>query len=80
MMTALLSFIKKELEFFNKGSDRKRPRTLYLQCDNCIRENKNQWVLLLLCLLIAHDWFDDIFLFFLVIGHTHIDLDQVFQV
>ena len=52
------------------------PRTLYLQMDNCFRENKNTFVISYLCWLVERGVFDEIFLSFLPTGHTHFDPDQ----
>ena len=52
------------------------PRTLYLQMDNCFRENKNTFVIAYLCWLVERGVFDEIFLSFLPTGHTHFDPDQ----
>ena len=52
------------------------PRTLYLQLDNCFRENKNTSVAACLCWLAERLVFDEIFLLFLHTGHTHFDPDQ----
>lgn len=52
------------------------PKTLYLQVDNCFRENKNTYVISYLCWLVERRVFDEIFLSFLPTGHTHFDPDQ----
>ena len=52
------------------------PRTMYLQLDNCFRENKNTYVIAYLCWLVERRVFDEIFLSFLPTGHTHFDPDQ----
>ena len=52
------------------------PRTMYLQLDNCFRENKNTFVIAYLCWLVERRVFDEIFLSFLPTGHTHFDPDQ----
>ena len=54
------------------------PTTLYLQLDNCGRENKNQYVLAVLALLVQLNIFDEITLGFLMKGHTHEDIDALF--
>jgi hypothetical protein len=53
------------------------PRTLYLQLDNCIRENKNTVFMSYLCWLIERGIFVNIFLSFLPVGHTHFDCDAL---
>jgi hypothetical protein len=56
-----------------------KPHTLYLQADNCAAENKN-WVLLaFLSLLVAKNFFQDIYLNFHIVGHTHEDVDCLFS-
>jgi hypothetical protein len=53
------------------------PRVLYLQLDNCIRENKNTTFFGGLCWLIERGIVDKIFVSFLPVGHTHFDCDAV---
>ena len=53
------------------------PKKLYLQLDNCGRENKNQYVLAFLALLVEEEVFEEIELGFLMKGHTHEDIDQL---
>jgi hypothetical protein len=55
------------------------PRILYLQLDNCFRENKNRFVLGWLCDLVWRGVFDTIQVCFLPVGHTHCDVDQIFS-
>jgi hypothetical protein len=55
----------------------KLPDTLYLQLDNCIRENKNTYVITFLAWLIERGVFKVIKVSFLPVGHTHFDNDQV---
>ena len=47
--------------------------------DNCWRENKNKYALAYLSYLIQCNVFDQIELSFLPVGHTHIDIDQLFS-
>ncbi len=56
-----------------------RPSTLYLQADNCAGENKNIYMLMFLSLLISLDMFQEIYLSFLLVGHTHEDINQLFS-
>lgn len=58
--------------------DNFNPRTLYIQCDNTTRENKNRFFFLFLALLIHNHYFDTIELNMLPVGHTHIDVDAIF--
>ena len=53
--------------------------TLYLQMDNCARENKNRHHLAFCHVLVEKRWFKDIFVTFLPTGHTHEDIDRMFR-
>jgi hypothetical protein len=54
------------------------PRKLFLWMDNCVKDNKNCHLLTFLSLLIAHEVFKEVQLGFLVVGHTHEDIDGSF--
>jgi len=58
----------------------KLPPTLYLQLDNCSRENKNQFVFGFVGWLVQHDTFQEVKIGFLIVGHTHEHIDQFFSV
>ena len=55
------------------------PPVLYLQLDNCYRENKNKYVIAFCCLLVELGIFKKIKIGFLMVGHTHEDVDQLFS-
>ncbi len=55
------------------------PHTLYLQIDNCWRENKNTTLFGFLALLIKHGWFREIHVNSLPTGHTHEDIDRMYS-
>ena len=55
------------------------PPVLYLQMDNCGRENKNRFVFALCALLVELGIFRKIKVSFLMVGHTHEDVDQMFS-
>lgn len=55
------------------------PRKLFIQLDNCSRENKNRYVMGYLEMLVSASVFDRIECAFLPIGHTHEDVDQAFS-
>ena len=55
------------------------PRKLYIQLDNCSRENKNQFLIAFLCDLVWKKVFDEICVFYLPVGHTHFDPDALFS-
>ena len=57
----------------------KLPKNLLLQLDNCARENKNQYLFAYLSLLVARGVFKTIQLGFLMVGHTHEDIDAMFS-
>jgi len=46
--------------------------------DNCVKNNKNQHMLVFLSLLTAKDVFEEVKLGFFIIGHTHEDIDGYF--
>lgn len=70
------------------------PPVLYLQADNCFRENKNKFVFAFLAMLVEAKVFTKVYwynlyclilkspqvvLSFLPVGHTHEDIDQMFS-
>ena len=55
----------------------KLAKTLYLQLDNCPRENKNSYLVAFCNWLVQRHVFDTIELSFLQVGHTHNECDQV---
>lgn len=58
--------------------DGQLPPVLFLQLDNA-RTNKNKWFIWFLSLLVEIGIFDKIKLSFLMVGHTHNDVDQFFS-
>jgi len=46
--------------------------------DNYVKDNKNQHLLMFLSLLKTRDMFEEVKLGFLVVGHTHEDIDGCF--
>ncbi|KAK3735320.1 hypothetical protein QZH41_018723 [Actinostola sp. cb2023] len=55
------------------------PGTINIQLDNTCKENKNQFVFSFLSYLVETEVFDKIEVSFLPVGHTHIDVDQMFS-
>ena len=55
------------------------PPSLYLQVDNCSRENKNRFFLAYIESLVVWKVFKEIEVSFLPVGHTHEDIDQAFS-
>ncbi|KAL5017771.1 hypothetical protein ScPMuIL_005146 [Solemya velum] len=72
-----MNVLLKNLWDISKGKP--LPPVLYLQADNCFRENKNKFVLALLELLVHKEVFYEIQMSFLYVGHTHEDIDQMFS-
>eukprot|EP00731_Ephydatia_muelleri_P017858 Em0010g956a len=73
-----LSILLSILNNINRKEHR-LPDTLYLQMDNCSRENKNKYVYGVLGYLVLKGIFRKVRLSFLPVGHTHEDIDQMFS-
>jgi hypothetical protein len=56
------------------------PPTLRIQADNCTRENKNIYMFALCAALVGLGYFLEVQLCFLIVGHTHEDIDQRFSI
>ena len=56
------------------------PRHLVIQSDNTVSQAKNQYVAIFLAVLVSRRLFLSVNLMFLVVGHTHEDIDQLFGV
>src|SRR5579875_34557 len=56
------------------------PPTLRIQADNCTRENKNVYMFALCAMLVGIGFFQEVQLCFLLVGHTHEDIDQCFNI
>ena len=55
------------------------PKNLYLQLDNSTKDNKNQYLMAFLSLLTTRGIFREIQVGFLLVGHTHEDIDAYFS-
>jgi len=73
-VTVLLSTLR---EVYNEKGF--LPPVLKLQLDNPTGENKNHDVFSFVSLLVAWSVFDEVYVSFCVVGHTHLDIDQVFS-
>ena len=62
-----------------KATEGPLPKKLFIQMDNCTRENKNKFVMSYLDALVRWGVFDEIEAGFLPVGHTHCDVDQAFS-
>jgi hypothetical protein len=58
----------------------KLPLVLQIQANNCGRENKNIYMFGLCAALVAQRYFKEVQLPFLIVGHTHEDIDQRFSI
>jgi len=67
----LLQKVLLQCEERSKREDGRLPPTLFLQADNCGRENKNRYFLAYLSWLVQKGIFKEIYLSFLPVGHTH---------
>ena len=56
------------------------PDELHLQLDNTSGENKNETMIAIGAWLVASGYFKRVRVFFLMVGHTHIIIDQIFGV
>ena len=54
-----------------QSNNNKFAPTLYVQLDNCGRENKNKYFLGCMAFLVAKGLVDEIIMSFLMVGHTH---------
>jgi hypothetical protein len=51
----------------------------YIQLDNCPSENKSKAIYFLFALMVALGMFKAVYVNYLLVGHTHEDIDQVFS-
>jgi len=58
--------------------DRSMPETLFIQFDNCWRDNKNRFVFGFLSMMVALSIVKVVEISFLMVGHTHEDIDGIF--
>ena len=62
----------------NTYKDKPMPPTLMVQMDNCSRENKNKYYFAMMALLVKLGHFREIYVSYLITGHTHEDIDAIF--
>ncbi|WAR29289.1 hypothetical protein MAR_002857 [Mya arenaria] len=55
------------------------PEVLYIQMDNSGKDNKNVFIILFMAWLVRRRVFRKVKIGFLMVGHTHEDIDQVFS-
>jgi len=63
-----------------KRTGRQLPQHLVTQSDNTVAQAKNSFVTMMLAYLVSKYKFASTNLFFLMVGHTHEDIDQLFGV
>jgi hypothetical protein len=56
------------------------PPMLQIQANNTTRENKNIYLFALCIALLGLGYFQEVKLYFLIMGHTHEDIDQRFSI
>ena len=76
---ATIEVLRRTLVYLDKRSPN-MPPTLHLQLDNCGGENKNKYMFSFLSYLVQVGIFQEILVSFLIVGHTHEDIDQHFSV
>ena len=59
-----------------KTSESSRAPTLIIQADNSVPEHKNKFVLGFLSLLVIHGWYQRVFYYFMLQGHTYAQIDS----
>ena len=69
--------LQRSQKFVEKQNEGNLPEELFLQFDNCLRENKNAYVCEFLSLLVERGVFKIIWIDFHPVGHTHNIVDQV---
>jgi len=75
-----LECLMRTLHYLKADDSNPNWRVLYLQLDNCSGSNKNKYMLAWAQALVDTGVFDEVVLSFLMVGHTHEDIDQIFSV
>ncbi len=74
VISILWNYIQEKLQ-----SKRALPPNLYIQSDNAAKESKNKYFLGFLSILVKRKYFKEVNFSMLPVGHTHIDVDQMFS-
>jgi hypothetical protein len=79
---ATVECISRTLQKLAKQPERQRnwPKVLFLQVDGCIGDNKNRTLFAYAGWLVAQGNFKEVHVNFLLVGHTHEDIDAIFGV
>lgn len=64
---------------WKEGLNTYLPDVLFLQVDNTTKQNKNKYLFGYLALLVEWNCFETVIVSFLMVGHTHEDIDQIFS-
>ncbi|XP_045208259.2 uncharacterized protein LOC123560063 [Mercenaria mercenaria] len=73
VLSCLLKLLVKE------SREGQLPPTLFVQLDNTCRENKNKFFLGMMAFLVKKRFVREVWISFLIVGHTHEDVDQCFS-
>ncbi|KXJ18305.1 hypothetical protein AC249_AIPGENE23463 [Exaiptasia diaphana] len=65
--------------FLRIAKEKRLPPYLLLQMDNCYRECKNKYVMAFASYLVEIELFKEVYVSYLMVGHTHEDVDQFFS-
>ena len=77
--TVLSKTFEKLAEDIPAFKERGLPKTVFIQMDNCSGDNKNKIIFGYFLGLVESGCFDTVVVSFLLVGHTHEDVDQVFS-
>ncbi|CAG2239875.1 unnamed protein product [Mytilus edulis] len=72
-LSCLLRILQKE------AKEKQLPPTLFVQLDNTCRENKNKYFVGMMAYLVKKKIVKEVWMSFLIVGHTHEDVDQSFS-
>jgi len=74
-----ITTLARTLVWLQTHKAKRLPPVLHLQLDNCVKENKCNDFYAFLCYLVQTKVFDEVYVSYCVVGHTHLDIDQVFS-
>jgi len=78
-IVSLLNDYLKNLQIKLEQEHKEWPSTMFIQLDNCWKENKNKYFFSYLATLLYLNIFEEIYMYCLPSGHTHEDIDQMFS-
>lgn len=74
-----ITTLVRTLVWLQSHKGKRLPPVLHLQLDNCVKENKCNDFYAFVCYLVQTKVFDEVYVSYCVVGHTHLDIDQVFS-